>query len=461
MSGLTAVGAEELASLEFFADIPVAALAVLAANLRPLQAVPGEVLMRQGERALSFAIIASGRVEIRHVGPDGHLFVAELPPGLIVGEIALLRHARRTATVIANDDVCGYLGYQSAFECMLAIPDIAERMVRTARQRLAAFITPIPVRAKDGTELFLRPVLPGDAERVGRGRVEFSPETLYRRFFSGGAPTAAQLTYLCEVDYVDHFVWVVTDGVDGPVVADARFVRDKDNPGSAEIALTVADAYQGRGIGTLLLGALAAAARVDGIKRFHALGLSDNVAVRALGDRFQARWQCEEPGVVTTTMDVPALDDLPIKLDAPPGAVTRTPPDSRPVRGRTEAWLSWICPGWPSRGPERGPAMPDHPAPEDNSGLNDAQRRDVADKAGYGSATTPPGDLTSRLQLCGLGWIPPCPVHSAPASSAVRRLLSRRVRKSAKHLRHVRRVQDYFDQSASSVALGLRRVGEG
>jgi protein lysine acetyltransferase len=316
MSGLTAVGAEELASLEFFADIPVAALALLAANLRPLQAVPGEVLMRQGEQALSFAIIASGRVEIRHVGPDGHVFVAELPPGLIVGEIALLRHARRTATVIVNDGVCGYLGYQSAFECMLAIPDNAERMVRTARQRLAGFITPIPVRAKDGTELFLRPVLPGDAERVGRGRVEFSPETLYRRFFSGGAPTAAQLTYLCEVDYVDHFVWVVTDGVDGPVVADARFVRDKDDPASAEIALTVADAYQGRGIGTLLLGALAAAARVDGIKRFHALGLSDNVAVRALGDRFQARWQCEEPGVVTTTMEVPALDDLPIKLDA-------------------------------------------------------------------------------------------------------------------------------------------------
>lgn len=344
MSGLTAVGAEELASLEFFADIPVAALAVLAANLRPLQAVPGEVLMRQGERALSFAIIASGRVEIRHVGPDGHVFVAELPPGLIVGEIALLRHARRTATVIANDDVCGYLGYQSAFECMLAIPDIAERMVRTARQRLAAFITPIPVRAKDGTELFLRPVLPGDAERVGRGRVEFSPETLYRRFFSGGAPNAAQLTYLCEVDYVDHFVWVVTDGVDGPVVADARFVRDKDNPGSAEIALTVADAYQGRGIGTLLLGALAAAARVGGIKRFHALGLSDNVAVRALGDRFQARWQCEEPGVVTTTMDVPALDDLPIKLDAPPGAVTRCAATLR-RDGRREASPNPTRPG--------------------------------------------------------------------------------------------------------------------
>ena len=34
------------------------------------------------------------------------------------------------------------------------------------------------------------------------------------------------MRYLFEVDYVDHFVWVMTDGVDGPVVADGRFVRD-------------------------------------------------------------------------------------------------------------------------------------------------------------------------------------------------------------------------------------------
>ena len=37
---------------------------------------------------------------------------------------------------------------------------------------------------------------------------------------------------------------------------------------------------------------------------------------RALGDKFQARWEQVEPGVVTTTMEIPALADLSIKLDA-------------------------------------------------------------------------------------------------------------------------------------------------
>jgi RimJ/RimL family protein N-acetyltransferase len=217
------------------------------------------------------------------------------------------------ATVIAKDDVCGYVGYDVAFECMLAMPVVAERMVRTARQRLAAHIAPIPVSAEDGAGLFLRPVLPGDAERF-KSNGSFSRETLYRRY-QGGAPTEGRLAYLFEVDYVDHFVWVVTDGVDGPVVADARFIRDKNDLASAEVALTVADAYQGRGIGTLLLGALAVAARVDGIERFHGRVLSDNPPARALGDKVSARWEQEEPGVVTTTGEIPAPDDLPLDDD--------------------------------------------------------------------------------------------------------------------------------------------------
>ena len=305
------VSLEELAALEVFADIPVEALAAVAADLMPLSAAAGEVLMRQGDRAESFTLITSGRVAVRHVDNDGHVAVTELSPGRVVGEIALLRNTLRTATVIARDDVRGYVGDTGVFERMLAIPVVAERMIRTARQRLAADLAPIPVAAVNGVELMLRPVLPGDAERFQRSGA-FSRETLHRRFLSSYALTEARLSYLFEVDYVDHFVWVLTSGADGPVVGDGRFVRDKEEPTSAEIAITVADAYQRRGIGTLLLAALAVAARSDGVERFHALVLNANDAARALGNKLNVCWGQEEPGVVSTAFEVSSLDMAPL-----------------------------------------------------------------------------------------------------------------------------------------------------
>ena len=213
---MTVVRAEELAGLEIFAGCPAEALVPLAAQLRPLTAAPGQVLMRQGERAVSFSAIQCGRAEVTHTGADGVSTVAELSPGLIVGEIALLRDTPRTATVVATERLTGWVGGREAFATLLELPGMMDKLVRIARQRLAAFITPIPVQMRDGTELVLRPVLPGDNERTAHGPVEFSSETLYRRFQSMRIPTKTLMAYLFEVDYVDHFVWVMTDGADGP-----------------------------------------------------------------------------------------------------------------------------------------------------------------------------------------------------------------------------------------------------
>ena len=87
------------------------------------------------------------------------------------------------------------------------------------------------------------------------------------------------MAYLFEVDYVDHFVWVMTEGRGGPVVADARFVRDETDPTLAEMAFIVGDEYQGRGIGIVFDGGAWRSRRaVDGIERFSARVLSDNHA---------------------------------------------------------------------------------------------------------------------------------------------------------------------------------------
>ena len=188
------------------------------------------------------------------------------------------------------------------------------RLLRTVRQRLAAFITPVAIRVRDGTLLLLRPVLPGDDERTMQGHIQFSSETLYRRFMSARVPSPALMDYLAEVDYVDHFVWVMTD-LDGNPVADARFVRDDHHPEVAEVAFTVADAYQGRGIGSFLIAALSVAARVAGVDKFSGRMLADNVAMRTIMDHYGAFWERDDIGVVTTVVDVPDPHDLALSRD--------------------------------------------------------------------------------------------------------------------------------------------------
>jgi CRP-like cAMP-binding protein len=301
----------ELAAMDVFDGCSVTELEPLAALLQPLEVATGHVLMRQGDQAVSFLLIESGQAEVRHLSEDGTEIVAEVEAGAIIGEIALLRATPRTATVAATTSLSGFVGNQDAFAVLVELPGIADRLVRTARQRLAGYAVPIPVLLADGSGLMLRPVLPGDSARTSTGPVTFSKETLYRRFMSPSQPSVALMHYLFEVDYVDHFVWVLVDAA-GAVVADVRFVRDETDRAMAEVAFIVADDYQGRGIGTYLMDALIIAAHVGGIRRFTARVLTDNLPMRAILDRFGAQWHHEEPGVVTTVFDVPGLDTVKI-----------------------------------------------------------------------------------------------------------------------------------------------------
>ncbi len=310
---MAAVRADELAALEFFSGCPAPTLKRLAAQLQPLVASPGDVLIRQDETALTFLLIGSGHAEVTHIGEDGEAIVVHLDPGVVIGEIALLRDKPRTATVVATTALTGWVGTRDAFAAMLDLPEVMERLVRTARQRLAAYLTPIEIALRDHLVLHLRPVLPGDNARTVSGPVEFSGETLYRRFQSLRVPTPALMAYLFEVDYVDHFVWVMTAGADGPVVADARFVREGRGAGTAEVAFIVADVYQAHGVGTFLMEALAVAAHVGGVTRFTARVLSDNYAMRSILDRAGAHWVRDDLNVVITEVDVPAAKELSLR----------------------------------------------------------------------------------------------------------------------------------------------------
>ena len=122
----------------------------------------------------------------------------------------------------------------------------------------------------------MRPIAPGDRAAIVRGFEWLSDQSRYQRFLTPvDHLTSSQLAYLTEVDHHDHEALIAFDAASGDGVAVARFVRAGDTD-AAEAAVTVVDAWQGRGLGTALCSLLADRAREEGIARFTATLLASN-----------------------------------------------------------------------------------------------------------------------------------------------------------------------------------------
>jgi RimJ/RimL family protein N-acetyltransferase len=139
-------------------------------------------------------------------------------------------------------------------------------------------------RLPTGTPVLVRPIRPEDKPLLVRGLSELSELSVHRRFLSAKPRfTSAELRYLTEVDGTDHVAVVAQrPGECHRLLGVARWVRLQDDPETAEIAIVVADDWQGRGVGSLLAVAVAEEARHRGIRRFSATMLSDNVPARRL-----------------------------------------------------------------------------------------------------------------------------------------------------------------------------------
>jgi GNAT superfamily N-acetyltransferase len=154
----------------------------------------------------------------------------------------------------------------------------------------------------------VRPIEPGDKAKLVAAFERLSEASRYRRFLSPhGQLSKAELRYLTEVDHHDHEALVALHPVTGEGVGVARYVRDSRRPDSAEIAVVVADAWQGRGVGTTLLHRLADRAREEGIRRLTALMLAENDAMaHLLGDLGETRVLEVGQGTVELAVDLPA-----------------------------------------------------------------------------------------------------------------------------------------------------------
>jgi RimJ/RimL family protein N-acetyltransferase len=137
----------------------------------------------------------------------------------------------------------------------------------------------------DGAPVLIRPIRADDKRMLADGLQRLSDASVQRRFLTPKRSfSRAELRYLTEVDGRDH-VALVAESPTEPVrrlIAVARFVRLTDDPEAAEVAITVADNWQRRGLGSLLSARLADEARRLGIRRFTATMAADNVAAHRL-----------------------------------------------------------------------------------------------------------------------------------------------------------------------------------
>ena len=129
-------------------------------------------------------------------------------------------------------------------------------------------------RLQDGTHLLVRPIRSSDGAAMAAFHESLSPRSVYRRvFFAHPHLSPGEVERFTTVDYVDRMAFVMVDSDE--IVGVGRYER-LEGSDEAEVAFVVTDAYQRRGIGSLLLDHLADVARTHGIARFMAQTLSEN-----------------------------------------------------------------------------------------------------------------------------------------------------------------------------------------
>jgi acetyltransferase len=170
---------------------------------------------------------------------------------------------------------------------------------------------------RDGATVTLRPICPEDERALTALYARLSPQTSYQRFFTVMRRLPPDWAHiLANVDY-DRTMAMVALGPDDDLIGVARYAYDRRGD-EAEIAIVIEDCWQGRGLGTLLLGELIGYATGKGLRRFRAYVLADNVRMLKLIKRV-AR-------ILDRTLDSGVLSLLLAPADDPgPGGGPRPP----------------------------------------------------------------------------------------------------------------------------------------
>ena len=133
---------------------------------------------------------------------------------------------------------------------------------------------------RNGERIEIRALRPQDRDDLIAAIDRTSSESLYRRFFAVRRHfTETEQSFYLNIDFIRHvaLVALVEENGQPTIIGGGRYIVDK--PGQAEVAFTVIDKYQGRGLGTALLHHLAMIARQADLRELVAYVLPDNRAM--------------------------------------------------------------------------------------------------------------------------------------------------------------------------------------
>jgi RimJ/RimL family protein N-acetyltransferase len=136
---------------------------------------------------------------------------------------------------------------------------------------------------RDGRFVTIRALKPDDRDAMLSAVGRVSAQSLYRRFFGPKRGFSEQeIDFFINIDFVKHVALVasVEENGEGVVVGGGRYIVTQ--PGTAEVAFAIVDAFQGQGIGSALLRHLVLIARESRLERLIAEVLPENAPMLAM-----------------------------------------------------------------------------------------------------------------------------------------------------------------------------------